>query len=111
MDRNTPMGGGRTGTGSAANPATARIEGVAQRAPQTTDRIADNPASQVDRLRGRHTSLSAAPPRRHHALPNGHRPFRSRRRKYKRDLRRPRALQCASVRLPLSPARWLSVIC
>src|ERR1700730_10616668 len=52
MDRTTPMGGSRTGTGSAANPASGKIEDVAQTAHQTTDRIADKAASQVDRLSG-----------------------------------------------------------
>jgi ElaB/YqjD/DUF883 family membrane-anchored ribosome-binding protein len=52
MDRTTPMGGSRTGTGSAANPASAKVEDVAQTAHQTTDRIADKAASQVDRLSG-----------------------------------------------------------
>src|ERR1700687_2876150 len=52
MDRNTPMGGSRTGTGSAANPARAKSEDVTQTAHQATDRIADKAASQVDRLSG-----------------------------------------------------------
>ena len=52
MDQTTPMGGNRTGSGSAANPATAKIEDVAQTAHQTTDRIAHKAASQVDRLSG-----------------------------------------------------------
>jgi ElaB/YqjD/DUF883 family membrane-anchored ribosome-binding protein len=52
MDRTTPLAGGRTGTGSAANPASAKIEDVAQTAHQTTERVADKAASQVDRLSG-----------------------------------------------------------
>jgi ElaB/YqjD/DUF883 family membrane-anchored ribosome-binding protein len=61
MDRTTPMGGSRTGTGSDANPATAKIEDVAQTAHQTTDRIADKAASQVDRLSGTaHRAVNSA---------------------------------------------------
>jgi ElaB/YqjD/DUF883 family membrane-anchored ribosome-binding protein len=52
MDRNTPIGGSRTGTGSAASPASAKIEDVTQTAHQATDRIADKAASQVDHLSG-----------------------------------------------------------
>ena len=61
MDRTTPMGGSRTGTGSTANPASAKIEDVAQTAHQTTDRIADKAASQVDRLSGTaHRAVNSA---------------------------------------------------
>ena len=52
MDRTSPMGGNRTGSGSGANPASAKIEDVAQTAHQTADRIADKAALQVDRLSG-----------------------------------------------------------
>ena len=61
MDRTTPMGGSRTGAGTGANPATAKIEDVAQTAHQTTDRIADKTASQVDRLSGTaHRAVNSA---------------------------------------------------
>jgi ElaB/YqjD/DUF883 family membrane-anchored ribosome-binding protein len=61
MDRTTPMGGNRTGSGSAANPASAKIEDLAQTAHQTTDRIADEAASQVDRLSGTaHRAVNSA---------------------------------------------------
>jgi ElaB/YqjD/DUF883 family membrane-anchored ribosome-binding protein len=61
MDRNTPIGGSRTGTVSAANPASAKIEDVAQTAHQATDRIADKAASQVDRLSGTaHRAVNSA---------------------------------------------------
>ena len=61
MDRTTPMGASRTGTGSAANPGSAKIEDVAQTAHQTTDRIADKAASQVDRLSGTaHRAVTSA---------------------------------------------------
>lgn len=61
MDRSTPLGSSRTGTGSAANPASAKIEGVAQTAHQTTDRVADKAASQVDRLSGTaHRAVNSA---------------------------------------------------
>jgi len=52
MDRTTPIGSSHSGTGSAAKPASAKVEDVAQTAHQTTDRIADKAASQVDRLSG-----------------------------------------------------------
>jgi ElaB/YqjD/DUF883 family membrane-anchored ribosome-binding protein len=61
MDRTTPTGGGRTGAGSATNPASVKIEDVAQTAHQTTDRIADKAASQVDRLSGTaHRAVNSA---------------------------------------------------
>jgi ElaB/YqjD/DUF883 family membrane-anchored ribosome-binding protein len=61
MDRTTPMEGNRTGSGSAANPASARIEDVAQTAHQTTDGMADKAASQVDRLSGTaHRAVNSA---------------------------------------------------
>ena len=61
MDRTTPMGGGHSGTGSGANPASAKIEDVAQTAHQTTERIADKAASQVDRLSGTaHRAVNSA---------------------------------------------------
>ena len=61
MDRTTPMESNRTGTGSAANPASAKIEDVAQTVHQTTDRIADKTASQVDRLSGTaHRAVNSA---------------------------------------------------
>ena len=61
MDRTTPMGGNRTGSDSAANPASAKIGDVAQTAHQTTDRIADEAASQVDRLSGTaHRAVNSA---------------------------------------------------
>jgi ElaB/YqjD/DUF883 family membrane-anchored ribosome-binding protein len=54
MDRTTPMGGSLTASGSHANlnanPANAKIEDAAQVAHQTTDKIADKTAAQVDRL-------------------------------------------------------------
>ena len=61
MDRTTPMGGSHSGAGSGANPASAKIEDVAQTAHQTTDRIADKAASQVDRLSGTaHRAVNSA---------------------------------------------------
>jgi ElaB/YqjD/DUF883 family membrane-anchored ribosome-binding protein len=61
MDRTSPMAGSRTGTGSGANPASAKVEDVAQTAHQTTDRIADKAASQVDRLSGTaHRAVNSA---------------------------------------------------
>ena len=55
------MGGSRSGTGSGANPASAKIEDVAQTAHQTGDRIADKAASQVDRLSGTaHRAVNSA---------------------------------------------------
>jgi broad specificity phosphatase PhoE len=52
MDRTTPLGSNRTGSGSGANPGSAKVEDVAHAAHQATDRIADKAASQVDRLSG-----------------------------------------------------------
>jgi len=61
MDRTTPMGDIRTCTDSGANPANAKVEGLAQAAHQTTDRIADKAASQVDRLSGTaHRAVNSA---------------------------------------------------
>src|ERR1700730_8611869 len=61
MDRTTPMGGGPSGTGSGANPASAKVEDVAQTAHQTTDRIADKAVFQVDRLSGTaHRAVNSA---------------------------------------------------
>jgi uncharacterized protein GlcG (DUF336 family) len=61
MDRTTPMEGNRTGSGSAANPASAKMEDVAQTAHQTTDRIADKAASQIDRSSGTaHRAINSA---------------------------------------------------
>jgi ElaB/YqjD/DUF883 family membrane-anchored ribosome-binding protein len=61
MDRTTPMGGSRAGAGSAANPASTKIEDVAQAAHQTTDRIADEATAQVDRLSGTaHRAVNSA---------------------------------------------------
>ena len=61
MDRATPMGDSRTGTGSAANPASDKVEDMAQTAHQTTDRIADKAALQVDRLSGTaHRTVNSA---------------------------------------------------
>ena len=61
MDRTTPMGDSHSGAGSGANPASAKIEDVAQTAHQTTDRIADKAASQVDRLSGTaHRAVNSA---------------------------------------------------
>src|ERR1700736_6705280 len=61
MDRTTPMGGGHSGTGSGANPASAKIEDVAQTAHQTAERISDKAASQVDRLSGTaHRAVNSA---------------------------------------------------
>ena len=52
MDRTTPLGSNRTGSGSGANPGSAKVEDVAHAAHEATDRIADKAASQVDRLSG-----------------------------------------------------------
>jgi ElaB/YqjD/DUF883 family membrane-anchored ribosome-binding protein len=61
MDRTTPLGSNRTGSGSGANPAGAKVEDVAQAAHQATDRIADKAASQVDRLTGKaHRAVDSA---------------------------------------------------
>ena len=106
MDRTTPMGGSRSGTGSGANPASAKIEDVAQTAHQTTDRIADKAASQVDRLSGTaHRAVNSAADAASSAAEWALAIPEQWRSKYKRDSRRARALPYASVRLPLSPAR------
>ena len=61
MDRTTPLGSNRTGSGSGANPGSAKVEDVAHAAHQATDRIADKAASQVDRLSGTaHRAASAS---------------------------------------------------
>jgi hypothetical protein len=62
MDQTTPIGGTLTGGGSRsnltnANPTnpnsvSAKVEGAAQAAHQTTDKIADRTSAQVDRLSG-----------------------------------------------------------
>jgi ElaB/YqjD/DUF883 family membrane-anchored ribosome-binding protein len=57
MDRTTPMGASDTGSGSRANPEnanplSAKVEDAAQAAHQTTDKIADKAAAQLDRLSG-----------------------------------------------------------
>ena len=61
MDRTTPLGANRTGSGSGANPASAKVEDVAHAAHQATDRIADKATSQVDRLSGTaHRAVNSA---------------------------------------------------
>jgi len=65
MDRTTPMGGSLTASGSRANtnanPVNAKIEDAAQVAHQTTDKIADKAAAQVDRLSGTaHHAINSA---------------------------------------------------
>jgi ElaB/YqjD/DUF883 family membrane-anchored ribosome-binding protein len=61
MDRTTPLGSNRTGSGSGANPASAKVEDVAHAAHQATDRIADKATSQVDRLSGTaHRAVNSA---------------------------------------------------
>jgi ElaB/YqjD/DUF883 family membrane-anchored ribosome-binding protein len=61
MARTTPMGGSHSGTGSGANPASATVEDVAQTAHQTTDRIADKTALQIERLSGTaHRAVNSA---------------------------------------------------
>jgi hypothetical protein len=52
MNRTIPMGGSLTGSGSRANPVSAKVEDVAQAAHQATDKIADKATAQVDRLSG-----------------------------------------------------------
>lgn len=59
MDRTTPLGANRTGSG--ANPASAKVEDVAHAAHQATDRIADKATSQLDRLSGTaHRAVNSA---------------------------------------------------
>lgn len=66
MDRNNPMGGSLTGSGSqgnppSANPASAKLQDVAQTAHQATDKIADKASAQVDRLSGTaHRAVNSA---------------------------------------------------
>ena len=66
MDRTTPIGGSLTGSGTrfnpaSDNPASAKVEDLAETAHQTTDRIADKAASQVDRLSGTaHRAVNSA---------------------------------------------------
>jgi len=61
MDLTSPLGSSRTGSGSGANPANAKIEDVAHAAHQAADRIADKAASQVDRLSGTaHRAVNSA---------------------------------------------------
>src|ERR1700720_2732145 len=61
MDRTTPLGANRAGSGSGANPASAKVEDVAHAAHQATDRIADKATSQVDRLSGTaHRAVNSA---------------------------------------------------
>jgi ElaB/YqjD/DUF883 family membrane-anchored ribosome-binding protein len=92
MDRNTPIGGSRTGTGSAANPASAKIEDVTQTAHQATDRIADKAASQVDRLSGTaHRAVDSAANAASSAAEWAS-AIPSKRSNYKHDSRRARAL-------------------
>ena len=60
MDRTTTMGGSLTGSGN-PNPASAKVEGAAQAAHQTTDKLADKATAQVDRLSGTaHRAVSSA---------------------------------------------------
>ncbi|HEV2037378.1 MAG TPA: hypothetical protein VGQ96_02135 [Candidatus Eremiobacteraceae bacterium] len=66
MDRNTPIGGTLTGSGTrtspaSANPASAKVEDAAQAAHQTTEKIADKVTAQVDRLSGTaHRAVNSA---------------------------------------------------
>jgi hypothetical protein len=61
MDRNTPIGGTLTGSGSRSNSASAKVEDAAQAAHQTTDKIADKATAQVDRLSGTaHRAVNSA---------------------------------------------------
>ena len=66
MDRTTPMGGTRTGSGNLGNPAgsnpmSGKVDEAADTAHQTTDRLADKAASQVDRLSGTaHRAVNSA---------------------------------------------------
>jgi hypothetical protein len=60
MDRTTTMGGSLAGSGN-PNPASAKVEGAAQAAHQTTDKIADKATAQVDRLSGTaHRAVNSA---------------------------------------------------
>ena len=107
MDRTTPMGGSHSGAGSGADPASAKIEDVAQTAHQTTDRIADKAALQVDRLSGTaHRAVDSAADAASSAaewasaIPE----------QAKQVQTRLTEAASASIRLPLSPGRSLLVI-
>jgi hypothetical protein len=52
MERATTIGGNLSGGSNPANPVSAKVEGAAQAAHQTTDKIADKASAQVDRLSG-----------------------------------------------------------
>lgn len=61
MDRTTTTMGNLTGGSNAANPVNARVEGAAQAAHQTTDKIADKATAQVDHLGGTaHRAINSA---------------------------------------------------
>src|SRR5450432_1083704 len=66
MDRTTLIGGSLAGSGTrfnpaSDNPASAKVEDLAQTAHQATDRIADKAASQVDRFSGTaHRAVNSA---------------------------------------------------
>ena len=61
MDRTTTTMGNLTGGSNPANPASAKVEGAAQAAHQTTDKIADKATAQVDRLSGTvHRAVNSA---------------------------------------------------
>jgi hypothetical protein len=49
MERTTTLGGNLTADSRATNPVGAKVEGAAQAAHKTTDRIADKATTQVDR--------------------------------------------------------------
>jgi ElaB/YqjD/DUF883 family membrane-anchored ribosome-binding protein len=60
MDRTTTMGSLTSGS-NATNPASAKVEGAAQSAHQTTDKIADKATAGVDRLSGTaHRAINSA---------------------------------------------------
>jgi len=61
MDHTMPMDGSLTGSGSRANPVSAKIEDAAQAVHQTTDKIADKATAQIDRLSGTaHRAVNSA---------------------------------------------------
>ena len=113
------MGGSHTGTGSGANPASAKIEDLAQTAHQTTDRIADNAASQVDRLSGTaHRAVNSATDAASSAaewasaIPEQAKQVQAQLTEAASVSIRARPIaRYAHVRLPLSPERSLSAIC
>jgi cell division septum initiation protein DivIVA len=56
MDRAISMDGSHTDGGSPTNPISAKVEGAAQAAHQTTDKIADKATAQVDRIADKATA-------------------------------------------------------